>query len=193
VNVTSLPKLGVPLAAAAFCLASAAVAAPPAWNVVPAKSRIAFSGTHAGNAFSGTFGQWAAQIRFDPADLPHSSASVTIATASGKTGDTFRDTSLAGAEWFAPGEFPRATFTTTKITAAGPGRYVADGTLTIKGKATPVRLPFALKIAGNNAIMQGSTTVDRIALGMGAKSDPSGAWVSKAIKLDIQLSAVRGK
>jgi len=192
--VTLMQKLSTRLAIASTAFAATAVAAaPPAWNVVPAKSHIAFSGTHAGNAFTGTFGQWAAQIRFDPADLPHSSATVTIATASAKTGDTFRDTSLAGAEWFAPGQFPRATFTTTKITVAGPGRYVADGTITIKGKATPVRLPFVLKVAGATAMMQGSTTVDRTALGMGAKSDPAGAWVSKAIKLDIQLTATKAR
>lgn len=173
--------------------ATAAAAAPPAWTVVPAKSRISFAGTHAGDAFTGTFGQWTAQIRFDPADLAHSSASVVIATASAKTGDSFRDTSLTGAEWFAPAEFPRATFATTRIAAAGPGRYVADGTITIKGKATPVKLPFALKIAGDTATMQGSTSVDRIALGMGAKSDPSGAWVSKAITLNIQLTATKAK
>jgi polyisoprenoid-binding protein YceI len=185
--------LATAFACAAACLPAAAIAAPAAWTVVPAQSRIGFSGTHAGNAFKGTFGQFAANIRFDPADLPGSKVSVVIATASAKTGDKFQESSLAGAEWFDPGANPRATFTTTKITAAGPSRYVADGILTIKGKATPVKLPFTLRIAGDMAKMSGATNLDRIALGLGVKSDPGGAWVSKQIGLTVDLTARRAK
>jgi polyisoprenoid-binding protein YceI len=184
------------LAAALIAAGSVAVpaeAAPAVWAVVPAQSSIGFSGTHAGNPFKGTFGQFAASIRFDPADLPGSKVNVAIATASARTGDKFQETSLAGGEWFDPAHFPRATFTTTRITAAGPGRYVADGTLTIKGKATPIRLPFTLKIAGDMARMSGATTLDRIALGMGVKSDAAGAWVSKQIGLTVEITARRAK
>lgn len=168
-----------------------AAAEPPAWTVVPAQSRIGFAGTHAGTAFTGAFGQWTATIRFDPADLAHSSANVTIATASGKTGDTFRDTALGQDEWFDPAHFPRATFVTRTITAAGPGRYVADGVLTIKGKALPAKLPFQLQVNGTTARMTGRTSVDRIAYNMGAKSDPSAQWVSRPITLTLQVTAHR--
>ncbi|MDB5690458.1 MAG: cytochrome b561 [Sphingomonas bacterium] len=181
------------LVCAVACLPAVAVAAPAVWSVVPAQSRIGFSGTHAGNAFKGTFGQFAANIRFDPANPAASKVNVVIATASARTGDKFQESSLAGAEWFDPAAHPRATFTTTRIAAAGPGRYIAEGTLTIKGKATPVRLPFTLRIAGDMARMSGTTTLDRIALGMGTKSDPGGAWVSKQIGLTIELTARRAK
>ena len=180
-------RLIVPLFA--LLAAASAIAAPPAWQTIPAQSSISFSGIHAGSPFSGKFGQWSAQIAFDPADLPHSSARVAIATATGKTGDGFRDTALAEAEWFDPAHFPRATFASTKISAAGPGRYVADGILTIKGKAVPVKLPFTLKIAGATATMTGTTAIDRLAFGMGNKSDATGAFVSKQITLTIVVTA----
>jgi len=168
-----------------------AAAAPPAWTVIPAQSRVGFAGTHAGTAFTGSFGQWNAAIRFDPADLGHSSVTVQFATATAKTGDTFRDSALGQEEWFDPTHFPRATFATRTITAAGPNRYVADGVLTIKGKALPVKLPFQLQVNGAAARMEGSTTVDRIAFGLGAKSDPNAQWVSRPIKLTIQVAARR--
>jgi cytochrome b561 len=174
---------------ALIAAATPALAVPTAWTVVPASSSISFSGTQSGAPFTGKFGQWTAQIAFDPADLPHSSARVVIATATGKTGDGMKDASLGQDEWFDTAHFPRATFATTKISAAGPGRYVADGVLTIKGKAVPVKLPFTLKIAGNVATMNGTVTVDRLAFGMGAKSDPSGQWVSKQIGLTIAVTA----
>lgn len=178
-----------PFALVVLAAAAPAVAAPATWQVAPAQSSITFSGVHAGSPFSGKFGQWTAQIAFDPADLPHSSAHVVIATASGKTGDSFRDTTLGEEEWFDPAHFPRATFVTTKISAAGAGRYVADGVLTIKGKAVPVKLPFTLKTAGATATMTGSTAIDRLAFNMGNKSDATGAFVSKQITLTIAVTA----
>jgi len=181
------------LALAAFALTAAApaLAAPALWSVVPAQSSITFGGTHAGSAFTGKFGQWSAQIAFDPADLAHSSARVTIATASGKTGDGLRDSSLGQEDWFNPAKFPQASFVTTKVSPAGPGRYLANGVLTIRGKAVPVKLPFTLAIAGTKATMRGTTAVDRLAFGMGQTTDPAGAWVSKQITLTIAVTATR--
>lgn len=178
-------------AASALFAAMPAAAAAPVWTILPAASKIAFSGVHAGNPFTGTFGQWTGTIRFDPADLPHSSATIVIGTGSAKTGDSFQETSLAQDEWFDPTHFPRATFATVRISAAGPGRYVADGVLTIKGKALPVKLPFTIKIAGATATMAASTTVDRIAFGIGAKADPTAQWVTRPIGLAINLTAHR--
>ncbi len=175
-----------------IAFAAPAMAAPPALTIAPNASSIGFSGTQAGTAFTGKFGQWTGQIAFDPADLAHSSARITILTASGKTGDGMKDTSLGQADWFDPEHFPRATFVTTKIAAAGPGRYVADGVLTIKNKATPVKLPFTLKISGTRAQMQGNLTVDRVAMGLGNKSDASGQWVSKTITISTNLVANKG-
>lgn len=173
--------------------ASAAIAAPPAWTVVPGKSSIGFSGKHAGNPFNGRFGNWSAAIRFDPKDLANSRANVVIATATATTGDNLQETTLKTAEWFDVGAQPRATFTTRRITAAGPNRYVADGVLTIKGKAVPVTLPFTLSGAGTTLQMRGSVTLDRIALNLGAKSDPNGEWVSKAIVVTVNVVAQRAK
>ncbi|WP_404478489.1 YceI family protein [Novosphingobium sp. BL-52-GroH] len=181
------------LAAVLPFLSVPALAAPPVWAPVAASSNIGFGGTYTGKGFTGRFSQWQAAIRFDPADLAHSSASVTISTASAATGDPFKDTTLTGGEWFDTARFPRATFVTKRITAAGPGRYVADGELTIKGKAIPVKLPFTLRITGNMAVMNGTTKVDRIAAGLGARSDPSGSWVGRPITLTIAVTARRMK
>lgn len=170
-----------------------AMAAPPAWTPVQATSRIGFSGTHAGNRFNGTFRQWKADIRFDPADLAHSKTVVTIGTASATTGDKLQETSLAQTEWLDPAHFPQARFATSKISQAGAGRYVADGVLTIKSKALPVKLPLTLKINGDIATLAGQAVIDRTAYGIGAKSDPTGAWVSKPITITVNITAKRAK
>ncbi len=178
----------------AALLAFAAVPAfaqPTAWTVDKAKSSVGFSGTYTGSAFKGEFGQWDATILFDPADLPGSSAKVTFATASARTGDATKDDALAQEEWLNPEKFPTATFTSTQITSAGGNNYVAKGTLALKGKTLPVSLSFTLAIAGNNAAMAGTTTVDRLAYEIGTQSDATGTFVGKDIAIAITLSATK--
>lgn len=181
-----------PFALAALLVATPLLAAPPAWTVDAAKSSIGFSGKHAGNPFNGRFGRWQATIQFDPKDLANSRANVVVATNTATTGDNLQETTLKTAEWLDVATHPRATFQTRKITAAGPNRYVADGVLTIKGKGVPIKLPFTLSGSGNQLQMQGRTTVDRVALGIGNKSDATGQWVSKEIVITVSVLARKG-
>jgi polyisoprenoid-binding protein YceI len=166
------------------------VAAPPAWTIDAAQSSISFAGQHASRDFSGTFGEWSATILFDPADLPHSSAKVVISTKSAETGDETKDGPLTEEEWFNPAKFPTATFETSGIVAAGNG-YVANGTLTIKGKALPLTLPFTLDIKGDKATMTASVGIDRLAYALGTLSDGTGTFVSREIALTVNLTATR--
>ncbi len=175
----------------AFAAAAPALAQPTAWTVDKARSSIGFSGTYTGTAFKGEFGQWDATILFDPADLANSSAKVTFSTASAKTGDATKDDALGEPGWLNPEKFPTATFTSTQITAAGGNNYVAKGTLALKGKTLPVSLSFTLAIAGNNAAMAGTTTIDRLAYEIGTDADATGTFVGKDIAIAITLSATK--
>jgi cytochrome b561 len=185
-----------PAADAAPAVASARPESAPAaeiarWTVNPGASSIRFSGTHAGAAFTGRFERWTAEIRFDPQNLAASRARVTIATASARTGDATQEGSLAEAEWFNPKAFPDAVFETRSFKSLGGDRYEATGTLTIKGQATPVTLPFMLKIDGASADMQAKLTLDRTKLDLGLASDAAGEWVSKEIAVTIAVKATR--
>lgn len=173
--------------------AAAPAAASAAWTVDRKASRIEFAGTHAGSGFKGRFERWSADIVFDPADLKAARATVTIETGSAKTGDGTQESSLQESEWFDPAGFPTATFKTTAIKALGGDKYEARGTLTIKGKSVPVVLPFELKIDGDRARMRGTAQLDRLALDLGVKSDPTADWVSKAIDVEVRVEATRAK
>jgi cytochrome b561 len=182
---------------AAFVLTFAPVAAQAQaqaaeWNVDRGSSSIRFSGTNSGAAFNGQFGQWTARIRFDPRNLAGSRIIVVIETGSATTGDRVQETTLKTGEWFDSGNHRFANFRSTSITSRGGNRYQARGTLEIKGKTTPVTLPFTLAIEGNRARASGTLTLDRIALGIGTKSDPRAQYVSRNIELAINVTATRG-
>lgn len=162
-----------------------------AWNVDKAASAIEFSGTHTGKAFTGRFEQWEARIWFDPADLAGSKAVVTVQTGSARTGDATQEGSLPGAEWFDTATYPTARFEATTFKALGGSRYEAAGTLRIKTTTVPVVLPFAFDEANGEATVAGRLELDRTALNLGMMSDAGGAWVSKAIGVEIKVKASR--
>jgi polyisoprenoid-binding protein YceI len=152
-------------------LTAAVVLASPAWarpyTVDKAASRLGFTASMGGQPINGTFRRWDATIDFDAANLPGSRASVTVDMSSASMGDGTRDAALPGADFFATGKFPRATFVTRSITRVAPDRYQATGDLTIRGVKRPVSLPFTLQVKGNTARMQGRLTLDRTAFGVG--------------------------
>jgi polyisoprenoid-binding protein YceI len=179
--------------AAALTLAPAlALAAPPVWTVDKAASRLTFSSSVSGAAFTGSFKRWDAVIHFDPKDLAHSDVSATIDIASASTGSGDRDAELPDQDWFWTSKFPRATFVAHGFQPAGPGRYLAPGVLTIRGAAKPLTLPFTLAITGAAAKMSAQVQLNRLAFGVGQGEWKATDTVPAGVSVNVQLTAHRG-
>jgi polyisoprenoid-binding protein YceI len=177
------------LAAIALIAAPAFAAPAPSWTVDKARSQVAFVASMSGQAINGSFRRFDARIAFDPANLAGSSVTAVIDTASAATGDASRDQSLPAPDWFAVKAFPRATFASRSFKSLGGNRYQAAGTLTIRGVARPVALPFQLVIAGNVAQMRGTVTIDRRWFGVGQGQFASPDPVAAAVKVNIAITA----
>ena len=119
----------------------------------------------------GSFKRWDADIVFSPDDLPHSHIRVSVDLASVDSAEGERDDMLRSASFFDVAAHPRAVFTATAIRAAGPGRYRANGTLTMHGQSRPVPVSFDLDIDGTRATASGTAQLNRLAFGVG-----SGEW-----------------
>ncbi len=182
----------LPLLLLALALPGFASAAPPAWTVDKASSSLKFSSSLGGEAFSGAFRRWDADIRFDPADLAHSSVAVTIDVASAGTANTDRDQALPTAAFFDAPAFPKATYVARSFTALGPNRYAAAGVLTLRGVAKPLTLPFTLVITGPAAKMSGQVAINRLAFGVGQNEWKATTTLPAAVQLTISLNAKRG-
>lgn len=178
------------LTAAGLLLGLATAAGAKPWVVDARQSSITFSGQHVGKNFQGSFESWQAEIDFDPTRLDAAKVAVTIDLASASTGDAMYDKTLPSADWFDVARARQAKFVATKITRTGGSAYIADGQLTIRGKAVPVRLPFTLAIKGNTATMTGKTTLKRTVWGIGSGSDAKGDWVSLEIPVQVKVVAV---
>lgn len=184
-------RLPAIVAACLALCAGHAFAAAPTWRADMAASRLGFAGAMNGQAFKGAFGRWGVQITFDPKNLDASKVAATIDMASARTGDQTRDEALPTSDWFSVKAYPKATFVSRKITSPGPGRYVAQGDLTIRGVTRPASLPFALTISGDVAKMTGSTVLDRSAFGVGQGQWKGGEAVSLKVRVDVAVTARR--
>jgi polyisoprenoid-binding protein YceI len=180
------------LAAAAAALLASTPAAAAHWNVDTAKSRLGFTVNWANQPYSATFKSWKAAIDFDPADLAHSRADVTIDIASESSGDSETDEGVKGAQGFQTAQFPVAHFQTTGFTHTSGDAYVATAKLTIRGVSKTVTLPFTLTIAGTSAHMTGKAQVLRTDFGVGTGGDFSKpAPVSYQVTVNVDLTATK--
>lgn len=168
-------------------LASAGSAVAMSWGVDKEKSEITFSGVHAGAPFEGRFEDWTANIEFDPAAPADAVVLVTIETASAKTGNSLYDGTLPGVDWFNVQSFPQARFEAFGAEPDGSGNYILNGKLTVRDQSVPVSVAF--QASDSEARADSTVTLQRLAFGMGAESDPQGNWVSLEIPVTVKLVA----
>jgi len=186
------PSPTIAPAAAASAPTPAPAAGPVPWKVAPGSS-LNFQTSWSGDAVQGRFDAWKADILFSPDALDRSRVTVTIDMTSAKTGDAQRDGSLPSADWFDAAGHPKAVFTASRFEKTGADRYVAHGTLEMRGVKKPVDLPFRLRIVGDKAQMTGETSLDRLAFGVGQGDFAATDQVPAKVTVRVQLSATSGK
>jgi polyisoprenoid-binding protein YceI len=169
-------------------------AAATAWTVDPAHSQLTFHPRLAGGEFAGRFERFEATIRFDPANLAHSSLLVVVDLLSARTGDTDRDTALQGNDFFLTTRWPKGRFTSTGIKSLGSGRYEAMGKLTLRDVTRDVRVQFRFDSSapsGGAAHMVGSSNVRRLEFGVGQGDWRSTEWLDDAVRIEFDLALRR--
>lgn len=177
----------------ALGLALALLAAAPVqaaqWKIDPAKSRLGFTGSQSGMAFGGVFKSWGGTIDFDPAHPQTGHARIVIDMASAATGDAQKDSAMPTSDWFDAKAFPQAVFEAASFASKGGNAYEAKGTLTIRGHAKDVVLPFTLDVAGKDAHAKGKLEILRTDWGVGQGEYATGQYVALAVTVDIDVWA----
>lgn len=165
-----------------FTLATALLFAQSAfatsWQIQPADSKLNFAGKQMGSTTRGEFTAYSGDISFDPNKPETGKVNILIDVNSMKTPSPVIAQYLLTDAWFAPTEFPQATFVTDSIRAEGDD-YIAEGHLTLRGQTVPVTLPFEFTTDGHTATVQGKTTLQRTAFGIG-----QGEWGATDIVAD---------
>ena len=159
-------------------------AALPAWEMIPKKSMLTFTGIQNNAPITGDFKKFTCDINFDPQQLAKSNVHIIVRMNSISL--SFRDlmTVLFSGDWLDVNKYPEAIFDAKSFTQLSPNHFQARGTLTIKNKAMPVNLRFATREMEDGTVMaRGGTTIKRTAFGIG-----QGEWAeTDAVKDDVKV------
>lgn len=146
-------------------------------------SILAFAGKYQGEVFVGSFPGFTTKLSFDAAHPEAALLEVDIPLARATAGNDDYDGELRGAAFFNAVKFPHAHYRASGFRSSGDGRYVADGTLSLRGVDKPVRLTLTWT-PGAKPVLAGKATVKRLDFGVGG-----GDWADTAlIPNDIAIS-----
>ncbi|HUR36808.1 MAG TPA: YceI family protein [Terriglobales bacterium] len=182
------------LFAVAFMLVGVSLAADE-FKIDPSHSAANFTVKHMLiSTVHGRFSSVSGTIVFDEKDPSKCSVDAVIKADSITTDNEGRDKHLKSADFFDVEKFPEITFKSKKVEKRG-NQWVAIGTLTMKGVAKDVELPFEVaKLEGprGTTIGVGATTeLNRQDYGVSwsRKLDNGGMVVADTVKIELNLEA----
>jgi polyisoprenoid-binding protein YceI len=153
------------------------------WKMDPDGSKLEFIATFEKTAAPGVFREFDARLRFDPDKPAGGNLDVTVKVTSADMNIPDVNKEIRGKDWFDYAGFPQAEFLSTDLRRTEGNRYVARGTLSLKGVKQPVEVPFTWTGSAGGAVMEGELTVKRGAFGIGA-----GEWAaSNVIGADVKV------
>jgi polyisoprenoid-binding protein YceI len=177
------------LAAALFgaLVTHPASAQPKPAQLQTAGSEIAFTTKQMGVPVEGKFGKFSAQITLDPKKPETGNVTFTIDTGSARFGSAELDAEVPKATWLNVPKFPQATFQSSAIKAAGPGKFEVTGKLAIKGVLRDVVVPVQVAQAGATSTASGSFTIKRLAFKVGENEWADTSMLADDIQIRFKL------
>ena len=159
---------------------------PPAQaqqKLLPAQSEIGFVSRQMGAPVEGRFRSFEAQVTLDPKQIAAAKIVMVVDLASATLASTDTETELRQSDWFDVKKFPQASFTSSAVKLAGPGRLEVVGTFSLKGRARPLTVPVALTQSGGVTTATGAFTIKRLDFKVG-----DGDWAdTDLIANDVQV------
>ena len=171
----------------AALLPLAASAAP--LKVDAAKSSLSAAFKQMGVPMEGKFRRFSAQIDFNAAKPETSKAAMDVEIPSFDLGDAEFNKEAGGKAWFNAAQFPKASFTSTAIKAAGAGKFDVSGKLTIKGKTADVAFPLTVKNEGAGQVFEGTLPIRRLAFNIGEGEWKDTSMVADEVVIKFRITA----
>lgn len=175
---------------AAVALVHGAASAAADWRMDPAASSLAFVARFEKAPAPGVFKSFDARVTLDGERPVDGKIEITVTVASADMANADVNREIRGPDWFDVARFPLARFRSSGVRPMAGTRFVAVGTLELKGVTRPVEVPFDWSQSGDTASMEGELTLARAAFGIGlgewARTDVIGPDVEIRFKLRMR-------
>jgi polyisoprenoid-binding protein YceI len=162
-------------------------AQPQPATLVAAGSEIAFTTRQMGVPVEGKFGSFSAQIALDPKKPEFGSVAFRIDTGSARFGSAELDAEVPKPTWLSVARFPQASFQSSAIKAAGPGKFEVAGKLTIKGSVRDLVVPVQVAQAAGNSTASGSFTIKRLDFKVGEAEWADTSMLANDVQVRFKL------
>jgi polyisoprenoid-binding protein YceI len=185
-----MKNLGALALAAALTLggACAAQAQTKPAQLQTASSEIAFTTRQLGVPVEGKFSKFSATITLDPRKPETGSVAFVIDTGSARFGSAELDGEVPKATWLNVARFPQATFQSSSIKAAGPGKFEVAGQLNIKGAVQNVVVPVQLTQTGASSTASGAFAIKRLDFKVGEAEWADTSMLANEIQIRFKLA-----
>jgi polyisoprenoid-binding protein YceI len=137
------------------------------------------------------FKKFSIMIDYNAAKPDASKATVEIDTASLDLGDPDMNKEVAKKDWFNSAQFPKASFVSSAIAKAGPGKLTVTGKLSIKGKTVDVTFPLSVKTEGKTQVFDGSLPIKRLAFNIGEGEWKDTSMVADDVTIKFHVTAAQ--
>jgi polyisoprenoid-binding protein YceI len=149
----------------------------------------------------GQFKTWSAELAYDAANPAKSTVAVAVDTASIDTREAQRDGHLKSGDFFDAEKFPKMTFRSKRIDAAGQGKYKLVGDLTIRDATREVTLDVEQTGGGkdpwgNDRLgfeVKGSISRGEWGLKWNQALEAGGVLVSDKVDIEAEVQVVQKK
>lgn len=205
-----LPLLALVVAAGGFVVYQPApaeapvaitrAAAPTAWTLDKAHSKVGFKVRHLGiTNVNGEFSLYDAQVTLDPADLRTLKVNANVDVSSINTDNERRDGHLKSPDFFDAANHPKMTFVSKGISDVKGMEFKMAGDLTIRGTTKPVVLDVEMvgPIAGPGGKQRvgftGTTRINRMDYGLkwNNLTEAGGVVVSENVDIVLEIEAIQ--
>jgi polyisoprenoid-binding protein YceI len=137
------------------------------WRIDETQSRLGFEYRAMGAPVEGEFHRYLADIQWDPNQPANAHIRLDVDTGSVDAGLPDATSEAAKSDFFDSHRYPWARFVSTSVQPQGKGRYLLQGTLTVKGISRPVSLPILLQAEGPAQQLKGTFVLKRLDFGIG--------------------------
>ncbi len=190
--MTSRTLFTLALLTALFCaVAQPAMAQSKPAALQAAGSEIAFTTRQMGVPVEGKFSRFTAVIALDPKKPEAGNVAFTIDSGSARFGSAELDAEVPKATWLNVPKFPQASFQSSSVKAAGPGKFEVAGKLTIKGAVQNVVVPVQVTQAGAGVTListaTGAFVIKRLAFKVGENEWADTSMLADDVQVRFKL------
>lgn len=155
------------------------------WQMIAGDSRLEYVATYEGQEAPGEFRSFEAKLDFNPGAPGAGRLDVHVNLASADMYSSDVNEAIMEREWLDSKNVGPAEFTSSDIARVDGDRFVARGTLQVKGVEANLELPFTWERHGSEATMDGAITIDRTRFNIG-----TGEWASPTpigVKVEVKF------